>query len=434
MHTHDVIGIGFGPSNVALAIALQEMHQAGCQPVDMHFIEQRPSFAWHPDMMLANTHMQVSFLKDLVSLRNPCSPHSFVNYLHQKGRLPHFINLKTFLPSRHEFNDYIRWAAAHFQNVCTYGERVQTIQPQEESGRITRLRLQTVDTQGNTREYLTRNLALGLGGTPRLPDIFRPLQDDPRVFHSHHYLQGIAHNPQARSIALIGAGQSAAEVFMNLHDHPHRPEIDLIMRARVIKPADDSPFVNEIFNADLIDEFFGGTPTERQDFLTEFHHTNYACPDTQLIERIYRIFYEQKVTGQERHQLLPRHIVTHVQADDDGIYLGLQDTHSLQGLTRRYDAVILATGYEREQHRPLLAALAPYSPGLEVDRHYRLKTTPDFLPHVYIQGHNEKTHGLADTLLSVMAIRTGEIAQALTQALQQTGQTHDDTLPTDAHI
>ena len=111
MHIHDLIGIGFGPSNIALAITLEEKRQEGYD-VDSFFIEKQPGFAWHANMMLDNTHMQISFLKDLATMRNPSSHFTFINYLHRKQRLQDFINLKTFFPSRHEFNDYLKWAAS----------------------------------------------------------------------------------------------------------------------------------------------------------------------------------------------------------------------------------------------------------------------------------------------------------------------------------
>ena len=53
-------------SNIALAIALDEHRQTG-QAKDALFIERQPCFAWHPHMLLDNAHMQISFLKDLVT-------------------------------------------------------------------------------------------------------------------------------------------------------------------------------------------------------------------------------------------------------------------------------------------------------------------------------------------------------------------------------
>lgn len=67
---HDLIGVGFGPSNVAMAIALSE-HNARVdrqEGVSAHFFEQQPSFGWHRGMLIDDATMQVSFLKDLVTL------------------------------------------------------------------------------------------------------------------------------------------------------------------------------------------------------------------------------------------------------------------------------------------------------------------------------------------------------------------------------
>ncbi|MDT5138943.1 MAG: L-ornithine N5-monooxygenase, partial [Mycobacterium sp.] len=59
-----LLGIGFGPSNLALAIALAER---GTSAV---FAEAQPRFGWHRGMLMPGTRMQVPFLKDLVTLRN----------------------------------------------------------------------------------------------------------------------------------------------------------------------------------------------------------------------------------------------------------------------------------------------------------------------------------------------------------------------------
>jgi hypothetical protein len=81
----DVLGVGFGPSNLALAIALEE--QAGrataTRPVRAGFIERQGQFGWHRGMLITGATMQVSFLKDLVTMRNPTSDFSFIAYLHE---------------------------------------------------------------------------------------------------------------------------------------------------------------------------------------------------------------------------------------------------------------------------------------------------------------------------------------------------------------
>lgn len=412
MLIHDLIGIGFGPSNIALAIALDEKRQAG-ERIDALFIERQPGFVWHQNMLLDHAHMQVSFLKDLVTMRNPASRFTFINYLHEKRRLHDFINLKTFFPSRHEFNDYFAWAAAQFEDQCVYGDEVFEVAPEQRGGEVTALRVRSRDRAGAVHERLARNLVVSIGGGPSIPACFKPFRDDPRIFHSHSYLASIAANAGAGRIAVIGAGQSAAEIFMDLQGRPNAPQVDLIMRARTIKPSDASPFVNEIFNPDFVDHMFSRGEAERGELLREFRHTNYACPDLVLIEAIFKLLYEQKVKGEERQRFLRRHEVMGVQADADGIALRLHDVNGGRELTARYDAVVLATGYARDQYQSVLAPLAPYLPGFQADRHYRLASVAGFQPSIFVQGVSEASHGLSDTLLSVTAIRSGEILAAL---------------------
>jgi L-ornithine N5-oxygenase len=63
----DLVGIGFGPSNLALALALHEAN--GAAACDALFLERQPTFGWHTGMLLDDATMQVSFLKDLVTMR-----------------------------------------------------------------------------------------------------------------------------------------------------------------------------------------------------------------------------------------------------------------------------------------------------------------------------------------------------------------------------
>ncbi|MFT3815678.1 MAG: lysine N(6)-hydroxylase/L-ornithine N(5)-oxygenase family protein [Acidovorax sp.] len=415
MRHHELIGIGFGPSNIALAISLRE-HRSYTSPTEMLFIEKQPAFAWHRHMMLDHAHMQISFLKDLATLRNPQSRFTFINYLYEQGRLPDFINLKSFYPSRREFNDYLCWAASQFADHCAYGEEVMEVLPQEAPGPIELLRVRSRDSSGRLQERLTRNLVVSVGGEPSIPSCFRGLQGDSRVFHSNSYLQAIAKHSQARRIAIVGGGQSAAEIFIDLHHHPAAPNVDLILRGRAIRPADDSPFVNEVFNTEFTDYMFQQPADGRAALLKEFRNTNYAAPDLELIQQIFKVFYEQKVTGPIRHRMLCRHEIRSAQAQSQDISLSLFDLDSQITAEAQYDLVILATGYNRTSHRQLLAPLAPYLSDLEVDRHYRISSTSDFHPQIFLQGACESSHGLSDTLLSVTALRTMEIARALDPA------------------
>src|ERR1044071_9508045 len=126
---YDVVGIGFGPSNLALAIALTEHNEQAETPVTAVFLERQQAFGWHRGLLLDDATMQVSFLKDLVTMRNPNSGYSFLSYLKDRDRLVDFINHKTLYPLRVEFHDYFEWAAAKVDDVVSYDHEVVSVQP-----------------------------------------------------------------------------------------------------------------------------------------------------------------------------------------------------------------------------------------------------------------------------------------------------------------
>ncbi len=169
---HDLIGVGFGPSNIALAIALQERAQAQ-GALEVLFLDKQGDYRWHGNTLVSQSELQISFLKDLVSLRNPTSPYSFVNYLHKHDRLVDFINLGTFYPCRMEFNDYLRWVASHFQEQSRYGEEVLRIEPMLSAGQVEALRVISRNADGEELVRTTRALVVSPGGTPRIPQVFR---------------------------------------------------------------------------------------------------------------------------------------------------------------------------------------------------------------------------------------------------------------------
>lgn len=164
---HDLIGIGFGPSNVAMAIAIREHNaQAGSQEaVSARFFEQQPRFGWHRGMLIDDATMQVSFLKDLVTLRNPASEFSFLCYLQSKGRLIDFINHKNLFPLRVEFHDYFEWAAAKVDDQVSYGHEVVGVAPVERDGAVDHLEVTVRSGQG-LEVHRARNLVVGTGLRP----------------------------------------------------------------------------------------------------------------------------------------------------------------------------------------------------------------------------------------------------------------------------
>lgn len=415
---HDVIGIGFGPSNLALAIALQERAGTGQPLMDVAFLESKSEFSWHPDMLLEDTDMQVSFIKDLVSLRSPTSPFSFLNYLHSKGRLERFINRKSFYPSRHEFNDYFAWAAAQMGDVCSYDQQVTAVEPASTAGgSVDLLAVTSEDSHGVQTRRLTRDLVLAIGGKPAVPEMFEDLHDHPCLVHSSAYLGSAKPLLQAAErrlkIAVIGSGQSGAEIFCDLVNDPAQPQVDFIFRSHALKPADDSPFVNEIFNAEFTSFVYHQSPERRRALMAEYSNTNYSVVDGDLIEQVYGLFYEQDVTGGNDYGLLRSTQVVSAEDRNGQIALSLAPVHGGEAETRTYDLVILATGYQRRIGETLLTGVADYVTDNGAGRNYQMDTKGGFHPRIFLQGYCEETHGLSDTLLSVLAIRVDEITGEL---------------------
>lgn len=413
-HMHDFLGVGFGPSNLALAIATQEYAEGGCSP-DACFLERKPEFNWHEGMLIDRSTMQISFLKDLATLRNPQSRFTFINYLKEQGRLEDFINIQTFFPAREEYNDYLQWAASHFDGQVHYGREVEGVEPFLKDGRLVGFDVLSRTAGGELESRRARNLVLGMGGAPQVPAAFEVITDS-RVVHSSQYRGRIetllADKGRKARVAVVGGGQSAAEIFEDLTQRFPQVDASMILRGTALKPSDDSPFVNEIFNPSFIDQIYQQPEARRLQLLEEFRNTNYAVVDLELIERIFQMFYLQKLRGEDRHQMLARRDISRVETGEGGLRLTLRDlaTDSQQELG--FDAVILATGYRRNQHHELLAGLRDHLESLTPDRHYCLNLR-DSDARIYLQGCCETTHGLSDTLLSVLAVRSREVLESI---------------------
>ncbi|MCD5987042.1 lysine N(6)-hydroxylase/L-ornithine N(5)-oxygenase family protein [Pseudomonas sp. CDFA 553] len=422
---HDLIGIGFGPSNLALAIALKERGERE-GALDALFLDKQADYRWHGNTLVTQSELQISFLKDLVTLRNPTSPFSFVNYLKQHGRLVDFINLGTFYPCRMEYNDYLRWVAAQFNEQSRYGEEVTAIEPVLHKKQVEALRVISRDTQGQNHVRTTRSVVVSSGGTPRIPEAFSGMKGDARVFHHSKYLQSMAQqacaNGKPMRIAIVGGGQSAAEAFIDLNDSYPSVQVDVILRGSALKPADDSPFVNEVFSPEFTDLMFSQNGMQRAEMIREYHSTNYSVVDIDLIERIYGVFYRQKVSGIARHTFRNLTSVQNAKATANGIEVVLGNLANGESSVQTYDAVVLATGYERQLHRHLLEPLSEYLGDFEVSRDYRIKSDSRCKASIYMQGFCESSHGLSDTLLSVLPIRADEIAESLYANVARAGR------------
>ncbi|HEV7648868.1 MAG TPA: lysine N(6)-hydroxylase/L-ornithine N(5)-oxygenase family protein [Actinophytocola sp.] len=409
---YDVIGVGFGPSNLALAIAVAEQDR----PVRGLFLERQPRFGWHRGMLIEDATMQVSFLKDLVTMRNPVSEFSFLSYLHSADRLVDFINQKSLFPLRVEFHDYLEWAAARLQHTVRYGHEVIAVEPVAEDGVVTGF--DAIARHGaDTTTYRARNLVFGMGLEPHLPD-GAVLSD--RVWHNKDLLARVERLSSApRRFAVVGAGQSAAEVTKFLHDRFPHAEVCGVFSRYGYSPSDDSPFANRVFDPDAVDQFHAA-PEHVKEMILDYHaNTNYSVVDTGLIEELYRRTYQEKVLGTPRLRLFNVSRVAETVESGDGVRAVVESLTTHEKTVLDCDVLVYATGYRPADPLRLLGDVATLCRRDEqgrpvVARDYRVDTDGELRAGLYLQGATEHTHGISSSLLSTTAVRAGQILRSIT--------------------
>lgn len=405
----DIAGIGFGPSNLALAIALAELAPGPRRRPSARFVERQDAFGWHRGMLLPRTTMQVSFLKDLVTQRNACSEYSFVNYLTDRGRLSEFINHQTFFPTRHEFHDYLEWAADRVAADVTYGTSVVDMGVEADHFVLT--------LDGHSPGILrARNVVVSTGLIPRLPV---DVTASRRVFHNHQLLSKLRDVPPLTTgrLVVIGAGQSAAEVAEYLHSAYPDAEVHAVFGKYGYSPADDSPYANRIFDPAAVDDFHDAAPDVRARLMTYHRATNYSAVDLPLIEELYAREYAERVSG--RRRLFVRGASRVLTITETSTAAEVRILHEPSGRVESLpcDAVVCATGFAQMDIGAVLGGLAgrvvrdPAGP--RVRRDYRLEMEGALPGSIYLQGGTEHTHGLSASLLSNTAVRAGEIASSI---------------------
>jgi L-ornithine N5-oxygenase len=436
----DIVGIGFGPSNLALAIAVEEHNQrldgsGADRPLTATFLERQDRFGWHRGMLLDDATMQVSFLKDLVTMRNPSSDFSFLSYLQERGRLVEFINHKVLFPLRIEFHDYLEWAAARVDPVVTYGQQVVDVEPVEVDGRIVAFDVISESTTGagvpagpgpeTGRVVRARNVAVAVGLAPSLP--FGAALSG-RVWHNLDLLpraEALAgREPAPRRFVVVGAGQSAAEAVAYLHAEFPTAEVCSVFSRYGYAPSDDTPFANRIFDPEAVDMYYDADDDVKRMLFDYHRNTNYSVVDAELIEELYRREYRERVQGGRRLRMMNASRVLAVDESAEGLRVSVESMPSGEVEQVEADVLVYATGYRPVDTLRLLGTAGGrverrHDGTPAVHRDYRLRLDRPAEAAIYVQGGTEHSHGISSSLLSNVAVRTGEIVTSIAGRLDE---------------
>ncbi|MET8544845.1 SidA/IucD/PvdA family monooxygenase [Kitasatospora sp. NPDC004799] len=410
---YDLLGVGIGPFNLSLAALAEPV--PGLRTL---FCDQRPEFRWHHGMLVDGARMQVPFLADLVSLVDPTSPWSFLNYLRAQDRLFPFYFAERFQLPRREYDHYCRWAAERLAN-CRFGTEVTALHWDAPW-----YRAELTDTAtGRRSEVRARNLALGVGTRPVLPEAFAALAGHPRAFHSAEYLDRRADLAGARDITVVGSGQSGAEVFLDLLRRHEGDGVRLrwLTRTRALAPMEYSKLGLEHFTPDYT-RYFHGLPAPVRDALVAAQWQLHKAASTETLAEIHDHLYERTIgrpIDAAPVEITPGTAVTTARPGPcGGLELHCRHTDSGAEHLLRTDAVVLATGYRAA--RP--AALEPLAELIDwdeagryrVDLDHRVATRPELTGGLYVQNAELHTHGVGTPDLGLGAHRAAVILNAVT--------------------
>ncbi|HSZ85664.1 MAG TPA: SidA/IucD/PvdA family monooxygenase [Puia sp.] len=383
---HDIIGIGIGPFNLGLAALAYNIPNLKCI-----FFDKQREFNWHAGMLLDGTTLQVPFYADLVTLADPTSQFSYLNFLHKKQRLFRFAFHENNFVGRKEYNEYCRWVVSKLTNVF-FGMQCQAIH-YNKSTRIYSVTIKD-NGSGSTITYKTKHVVIGVGNLPDIPACALPLVNK-NIIHSSDYLAAKGKLLANKKITIIGSGQSAAEIFYDILQQPNQfDELHLFSRSERFFPMDYSKLALEMTSPDYIDYFFELSGDKKKKILGKqnalFKGINFS-----LITDIYDALYAIRLTHPlKKIGLYTNSELQHISQHEDqqlilDFFHGELDKHFIHST----NSLILATGYKQiipDFLQPVKELIRFNEDGLyDVQKNYSI----DKHNSIFVQNAELHTHG-----------------------------------------
>jgi lysine N6-hydroxylase len=409
--THDVVAIGCGPFNLGLAALASSIEN-----LDLTAFEARPELAWHPGLMFDDATFQLSFLADLVTLVDPTHPLSFLAYLRDVDRMYPFFIREEFHPTRREYEAYLRWVAAKLPAV-RFSHRVESVHWDE--GRQ-RFAVNVLRAGGDRSRVLARDLVLGIGTEPSLPEAVLALPEGKRL-HSADYLHRRLDVERAQHVTVIGSGQSAAEIVLDLlrRNLEGGPALTWLTRTPSFAPLDYTKLVLEMTTPAYI-RYFHGLPQDVKDRLNAEQWQHYKGISTKTLEQLHDLLYQRELKTGLAAVELRCGVAVESAALRGGGEVALVCRHRDTGTVFEHatNLVVSATGYR--ERRP--SFLGPVESLLQRDAQGRYRVRLDYsveldasvTGRVFVANAELHSHGVATPDLGVCAYRNATILNAIT--------------------
>ncbi|NCU06198.1 MAG: SidA/IucD/PvdA family monooxygenase [Chitinophagaceae bacterium] len=409
---YDLIGIGIGPFNLGLAALTHPIPK-----LKTLFVDQKKEFSWHPGLMLDTAKLQVPFYADLVTLADPCSPFSFLAYLKHKKRLFRFAIRENNFIYRNEYNDYCKWVIEQLPN-CIFGQRCEAIYFDSENNLY---KVAVKDCLSNTvTVFTTRKMVIGIGAKPSLPDVVNEAiykDRSPQLSHSADYLKSKDSILKSKSVTIIGSGQSAAEIFMDLlpHHEVFTEGLNWFTRSRRFFPMEYTKLSLEMTSPEYIDHFFS-LPNEVKTNTLQSQDQLYKGINQELIAEIYEELYRiglNKTNSNIRISTNTELVGISQLAANNKYRLTLKHTELNKQFEHINAAVIFATGYK--SCKP--AFIKPVKEQLQWKNEHEFKLNKNYSidteDSVFVQNADLKSHGFNSADLGMGPYRNAVIINSI---------------------
>jgi lysine N6-hydroxylase len=414
---YDFVAVGVGPFNLGLACLSSALPDLRCV-----FLDKEAEFNWHPGMLIDEVTLQSPFLADLVSMADPTSPFSYLNYRKQQGSLFNFFVRENFYLERQEYNRYCRWAVSRLDNI-RFNHQVEQVvyDPDRRAYRVTG----TETKNKKTFSFLTKKLVVGVGMKPRIPDCLRSVPRGSEL-HSSRYLRNKPELQKKKKITVVGGGQSGAEIFYDLlkDSEKYGYQLDWVTRAPRFFQMETAKLTLEILCGDYGTYFHALDKPTKQKIIEE-QKSVYCGANQSLLDEIYDFLDASRHRNLPQVQLMPCMNLIDVERDNSacsgdsnsssaGYFLQFAHTQTGKRYQTRTEGLILSSGHQYD----VPAFMEGVFDRIERDDQgkYRQKENWSVDIHgreIFIQNAGFESHGLINQDLGMSCYRNSRILREI---------------------